>query len=192
MKKAFLTILILIVCICTTYADTLFRMSDGTRINGKIISVNDNNYIIESEDGSIITIHKSDIKRIKGKTTPDFRMNYPLKNNVDYHAYKRDFKIGLGFFIPGIIITSIPTLFCTGIVIQNLITYDTHERQSDVIAGVSCYFLSIGIGVILDLISIPFFISADKHYRRAIEQCKVSFDAGFSQESLKVAMNVSF
>ena len=104
MKKAFLTILILIVCICTTYADTLFRMSDGTRINGKIISINDSNYIIENEDGSIITIHKSDIKRIKGKTTPDFRMNYPLKNNVDYHAYKRDFKIGLGFFIPGIIL----------------------------------------------------------------------------------------
>lgn len=192
MRKVFFTILILIVSICTTHADTLFRMSDGTGITGKIISITDSSYIVENEDGSIISIDKSDVKRIKNKSTPNFRMNYPLTNNVDYHAYKRDFKIGLGFFIPGIIITSIPTLFCTGIVVQNLITYDTHAKQSDVIAGISCYFLSIGVGVLLDLISIPFFISADKHYRRAIEQCKVSFDTGFTQESLKVALNVSF
>lgn len=191
MKKTLFIITILAACICNVFADTSFRMSDGTRVSGKIINVTNDSYIVETKDG-IITINKSDVQRIKGRTTPDFRIKFPLKNSVDYHTYKRNFNIGLGFFIPGTIITAIPTLFCTGFVVQGLMEYDSAPDKSDIAVGVSCYFLSIGIGVILDLISIPFFITADKHYRRAIEQCKISFDAGFSQDSLKMAMNVSF
>lgn len=191
MKKTFFIITILLACICSTFANTSFRMSDGTRINGKIINVTNDTYIIETEDG-IITINKSEVQRIKGRTTPDFRIKFPLKNNINYHAYKKNFNIGLGFFIPGTIITAVPILFCTGFTIKGFMDYEHNENKADIAAGISCYFLSIGIGVILDLISIPFFVTADKYYRRAIEQCKVSFDTGFSQDSLKVAMNVSF
>ncbi len=191
MKKAFFVIAILTACICNIFANTSFRMPDGTRVSGKIINVTSDAYIVETESG-IITINKDDVRRMKGRTTPDFRVRIPSKDNVDYHAYKRNFNIGLGFFIPGAVFVAIPTLFCTGFAVQGLMQYDSASDKSDIGVGISCYFLSIGVGLIFELISIPFFITADKHYRKAIEQYRVSFDTGFSGESLKMAMNVSF
>ena len=191
MRKMLFIAIILISCICCTFANTSFRMSDGTRVSGKIINVTNDAYIVETENG-IITINKDDVRRVKGRTTPDFRVRIPSKDNVDYHTYKRNFNIGLGFFIPGTVFVAIPTLFCTGFAVRGLMEYDSAKDKSDIAVGISCYFLSIGVGLIFELISTPFFITADKHYRKAIEQYRVSFDTGFSGESLKMAMNVSF
>ena len=191
MRKMLFIAIILISCICCTFANTSFRMSDGTRVSGKIINVTNDAYIVETENG-IITINKDDVRRVKGRTTPDFRVRIPSKDNVDYYTYKRNFNIGLGFFIPGTVFVAIPTLFCTGFAVRGLMEYDLAKDKSDIAVGISCYFLSIGVGLIFELISIPFFITADKHYRKAIEQYRVSFDTGFSGESLKMAMNVSF
>ena len=194
MKKTVFIAAILMTCFCCAFAaDTSFRMSDGTKISGKVISVTDNTYTVETESG-IVTINNNDVQRVKGQKTPDFRANYSLKDNMDYSAYKRNFKIGLGFFIPGTIFMATPILFCTGFAVNGFMNYASasNDVKASIASGLSCYFLSIGIGLIFELISIPFFITADKHYRRAVEQYKVSFDAGFSNESLKMAMNVSF
>ena len=78
MKKTLFIITILAACICNVFADTSFRMSDGTRVSGKIINVTNDSYMVETKDG-IITINKSDVQRIKGRTTPDFRIKFPLK-----------------------------------------------------------------------------------------------------------------
>lgn len=180
-------------CFCCAFAAEIsFRMSDGTMVSGKIISVTDNTYTIETEIG-IVTVNKSEIQHKKSKATPDFRAVSFLKDNVDYNAYKKNFKIGLGFFIPGTVLMATPILFFTGAVINGFIDCaSTVGNKNGIISGISCYFLSIGIGLIFELISIPFFITADRHYKRAAEQYKVSFDAGFSNDSLKMAMNVSF
>lgn len=195
MKKIIFSAIILMTCFCCAFAaDTSFRMSDGTKISGKIISVTDNTYTVETEDG-IVTINKNDVQRVKGQKTPDFSVNYSIKDNVDYVAYKRNYKMGLGFFIPGTILLATPVLICTGFAVQGFMDYvstDSDEVKTAIASGLSCYFLSIGIGLIFELISIPFFVTADRHYRRAVEQYKISFDAGFSNESLKMAMNVSF
>ena len=195
MKKTIFIAAILMTCFCCAFAaNTSFRMSDGTKVSGKIISVTDNTYTVETESG-IVTLNKNEIQRIKGETTPDFRANLPLKSSVDYSAYKRNFKIGLGFFIPGTVLMATPIVFFTGVAVLGFIDYNSATTDSDkakIASGLSCYFLSIGLGLIFELISIPFFITADRHYKRAMEQCKVSFDAGFSNESLKMAMNVSF
>lgn len=194
--KKIIFIATIMTCFCCAFAaETSFRMSDGTRVSGKVISVTDNAYTVETESG-IIAINKSEIQRMRGRNTPDFRAKSLLEGNIDYITFKRNFKIGLGFFIPGTVLLATPLIFFNGLAIYGIgcLTESTIDKDTKVgiASGLSCYFLSIGIGLIFELISIPFFATAAKHYKRAVEQYRVSFDAGFSSDSLKMAMNVSF
>lgn len=186
MKKT-IFIAALLACFCCAFASEIpFGVSGG-----KIVSTTDGAYTVETGVG-VTTVHKSDAQHKKNKGVVDFRASSFLKDNIDYVAYKKNLKIGLGFFIPGTVFMATPLLFFTGLAVTAFRNYDPAQDNADIVSGLSCYFLSIGLGLILELISIPFFVTADNHYKRAVERCKVSFNAGFSNDSLKMAMNVSF
>jgi hypothetical protein len=54
----------------------------------------------------------------------------------------------------------------------------------------SFYFSSIGVGLILDVISIPMFYLANKYYQKVVEKYRVGVDV--RDDNLEISMNVSF
>lgn len=181
------------------------QLKNGTTIKGFIIEENETSYFVKIETGileiakeNVVTILK-DIdfsvsdeatktqSEIIHKTGSSFVSLKDLKNDPNYFAYRHYFLFGLGFLIPGVSLTITPLLF-TPAVINVLVSNET--PIIDVIYPTSLYFSCIGVGLILNIISIPLFYLANQYYQKALEKYRVAVDV--QEDNLEISMNVSF
>lgn len=181
------------------------HLKNGSIVNGRIINENDFSYFVEIESG-ILEINKENIITIKEdidfsvseettapqpQITPDSQSPFvslkDFKNDPNYFAYRHYFLIGLGFLIPGLALTMTPLLF-TPAVISVLV----EQKQNDlnVVYATSFYFSCIGVGVLLDIISIPMFCLANKYYQKVLEKYRVGVDV--RDDKLEISMNMAF
>lgn len=120
-----------------------------------------------------------------------------FKSDADYFAYRHYFAIGLGLLIPGLVLTVCP-LLATPAVVNALIEMNQGQDMEDYsyfyetecIWWTSFYFSCIGVGVLLDLISIPLFCTANKYYKRVLEKYRVGLD--MRDDNLEISMNIAF
>lgn len=68
------------------------------------------------------------------------------------------------------------------------------QEYEDVSLGVtwatSLYFSCIGVGLILDIISIPMFYLANQYYQKVLSKYRVGVDV--RDDKLEISMNVAF
>lgn len=178
------------------FADVIY-LKTGDKISGTVISETNDVYNIKTSFGDL-SIEKEKIKEITPdppSSLPSFqhnaKQNVPMsqayKQDFSYVTYKKYLGIGLGFLIPGLVFTTIPAIFITPAVV------DCMFRTPFVpIAPIASYFTCISIGVILDLISIPFLFTADKYYKKNLEKYQVRLNGGIGKDSVEVALNISF
>lgn len=172
----------------------------------------DTSYFIENESGTL-KVTKENVAEIKKdidftvsektvEAQPVIVMNSvepvadmrSFKNDPNYFAYRHYFSIGLGFLIPGLVLTVSPLLFTPFVVLG----FNEHNKNSAwdsadnaaFVYGISSYFTCIGIGVIFDLISIPMFCIANKYYKRILEKYRVGVDV--RDDAVEISMNVAF
>lgn len=179
------------------------HLKSGEIISGSIIDENETSYFVKMTAGTL-EIAKENVKTIEkdidfsvseetADVQPEIVDTKPVasfkdfKNNPNYFAYRHYFAIGLGFLIPGLALTMTPLLF-TPAVVNALVSNKT--PVIDVIYPTSLYFSCIGVGLILDVISIPMFYLANKYYQKVVEKYRVGVDV--RDDNLEISMNVSF
>lgn len=179
------------------------HLKSGEIISGSIIDENETSYFVKMTAGTleiakenVETIEKDIDFSVSEKTAeiqPEIVNTKPktsfkdFKNDPNYFAYRHYFLIGLGFLIPGLSLTMTPLLF-TPAVVNALVSNKT--PVIDVIYPTSLYFSCIGVGLILNIISIPLFYLANQYYQKALEKYRVSVDV--REDNLEISMNVSF
>ena len=179
------------------------QLKNETTVKGTIIEENETSYFVKIETG-ILEVSKENVVNIEedidfsvsektAKIQPEIVDTKPvasfkdLKNDPNYFAYRHYFLIGLGFLIPGLSLTMTPLLF-TPAVVNALVSNKT--PVIDVIYPTSLYFSCIGVGLVLNIISIPLFYLANRYYQKALEKYRVSVDV--REDNLEISMNVSF
>ena len=143
------------------------QLKNGTTVKGTIIEENEISYFVKIETG-ILEVSKENVVNIEedidfsvsektAEIQPEIVDTKPVasfkdfKNNPNYFAYRHYFAIGLGFLIPGLALTMTPLLF-TPAVVNALVSNKT--PVIDIIYPTSLYFSCIGVGLILNIISL--------------------------------------
>ena len=200
MKKILISLFLLFTVF--SWAEDI-QLKNGTTVKGTIIEENEISYFVKIETG-ILEVSKENVVNIEedidfsvsektAEIQPEIANTKPktsfkdFKNNPNYFAYRHYFAIGLGFLIPGLALTMTPLLF-TPAVVNALVSNKT--PVIDVIYPTSLYFSCIGVGLILDVISIPMFYLANKYYQKVVEKYRVGVDV--RDDNLEISMNVSF
>lgn len=200
MKKILISLFLLFTVF--SWAEDI-QLKNGTTVKGTIIEENEISYFVKIETG-ILEVSKENVVNIEeyidfsvsektAEIQPEIANTKPvasfkdLKNDPNYFAYRHYFLIGLGFLIPGLSLTMTPLLF-TPAVVNALVSNKT--PVIDIIYPTSLYFSCIGVGLILNIISIPLFYLANQYYQKALEKYRVSVDV--REDNLEISMNVSF
>ncbi len=180
------------------------HLKSGEIINGTITDENETSYFVKMPVGTL-EIAKENVAEIKEdidfsveneaaeviKTKPITSFK-DFKNDPNYFAYRHYFAIGLGFLIPGLALTMTPLLFTPAVVNALIDESEKSPRDKDlgVTYATSFYFSCIGVGLILDVISIPMFYMANKYYKKVLEKYRVGVDV--RDDKLEISMNVAF
>ena len=200
MKKILISLFLLFTVF--SWAEDI-QLKNGTTVKGTIIEENEISYFVKIETG-ILEVSKENVVNIEedidfsvsektAEIQPEIANTKPvasfkdLKNDPNYFAYRHYFAIGLGFLIPGLALTMTPLLF-TPAVVNALVSNKT--PVIDIIYPTSLYFSCIGVGLVLNIISIPLFYLANQYYQQALEKYRVSVDV--REDNLEISMNVSF
>ena len=200
MKKILISLFLLFTVF--SWAEDI-QLKNGTTVKGTIIEENEISYFVKIETG-ILEVSKENVVNIEedidfsvsektAEIQPEIVDTKPVasfkdfKNNPNYFAYRHYFLIGLGFLIPGLSLTMTPLLF-TPAVVNALVSNKT--PVIDVIYPTSLYFSCIGVGLILNIISIPLFYLANQYYQKVVEKYRVGVDV--RDDNLEISMNVSF
>ena len=196
MKKILISLFLLFTVF--SWAEDI-QLKNGTTVKGTIIEENEISYFVKIEIG-ILEVSKENVVNIEedidfsvSEIQPEIANTKPktsfkdLKNDPNYFAYRHYFLIGLGFLIPGLSLTMTPLLF-TPAVVNALVSNKT--PVIDVIYPTSLYFSCIGVGLVLNIISIPLFYLANRYYQKALEKYRVSVDV--REDNLEISMNISF
>lgn len=200
MKKILISLFLLFTVF--SWAEDI-QLKNGTTVKGTIIEENEISYFVKIETG-ILEVSKENVVNIEedidfsvsektAEIQPEIVDTKPVasfkdfKNNPNYFAYRHYFAIGLGFLIPGLALTMTPLLF-TPAVVNALVSNKT--PVIDIIYPTSLYFSCIGVGLILNIISIPLFYLANQYYQKVVEKYRVSVDV--QEDNLEISMNVSF
>lgn len=200
MKKILISLFLLFTVF--SWAEDI-QLKNGTTVKGTIIEENEISYFVKIETG-ILEVSKENVVNIEedidfsvsektAEIQPEIVDTKPVasfkdfKNNPNYFAYRHYFAIGLGFLIPGLALTMTPLLF-TPAVVNALVSNKT--PVIDIIYPTSLYFSCIGVGLILNIISIPLFYLANQYYQKVVEKYRVGVDV--RDDNLEISMNVSF
>ena len=200
MKKILISLFLLFTVF--SWAEDI-QLKNGTTVKGTIIEENEISYFVKIETG-ILEVSKENVVNIEedidfsvsektAEIQPEIVDTKPktsfkdFKNNPNYFAYRHYFAIGLGFLIPGLSLTMTPLLF-TPAVVNALVSNKT--PVIDIIYPTSLYFSCIGVGLILNIISIPLFYLANQYYQKVVEKYRVGVDV--RDDNLEISMNVSF
>ena len=200
MKKILISLFLLFTVF--SWAEDI-QLKNGTTVKGTIIEENEISYFVKIETG-ILEVSKENVVNIEedidfsvsektAEIQPEIVDTKPVasfrdfKNNPNYFAYRHYFAIGLGFLIPGLSLTMTPLLF-TPAVVNALVSNKT--PVIDIIYPTSLYFSCIGVGLILNIISIPLFYLANQYYQKVVEKYRVGVDV--RDDNLEISMNVSF
>lgn len=209
MKKILIPFFLLFAFFCR--ADEV-HLKTGAVVNGTIVDETDTSYFIRNESGTLevikenVNVVKKDVDFsvpeettkaqpvvVQNNASPS--VNYrDFKNDPNYFAYRHYFFIGLGFLIPGLVLTVSP-LLATPSVVNSMLQYNTEENYDfyegrSYIYWTSFYFSCIGVGVLLDLISIPMFCLANKYYQKVLDKYRIGLDV--RDDNLEISMNVAF
>lgn len=208
MKKILLPFFLFFAVFC--WADEV-RLKTGAVVNGTIVDETDTSYFIRSKSGTLEVVKENiaEVKKdidfsvseeavtvrpivVQNNAEPIVNMGN-FKNDPNYFAYRHYFLIGLGFLIPGLALTVSP-LLATPAVVNALIEYnenkDDHWFRTSCVYWTSIYFSCIGVGVLLDLISIPLFYVANEYYKKVLNKYRVGVDV--RNDNLEISMNVAF
>lgn len=207
MKKILIPFFLIFAVFC--WADEV-HLKTGAVVNGTIVDETDTSYFIKNENGTLEVVKENVAEVNKGvdfsvpeeatKAQPVIVQNNnaapynagDFKKDPNYFAYRHYFLIGLGFLIPGLVFTVSP-LLATPAVVNAFTHLDDGTDDFFGLTSVywtSFYFSCIGIGVILDLISIPMFCLANKYYQNVLKKYRVGVDV--RDDNLEISMNVAF
>lgn len=204
MKKILITLFLLLTFF--VFSEEII-LKNGSVVNGTIVNETDTSYFVEMPTG-ILEVAKENVDTVKKdidfsvptKTTEiqpinTANSNSPFvslkdfKNDPNYFAYRHYFAIGLGFLIPGLSLTMTPLLF-TPAVVHAFIEQEYEDVSLGVTWATSLYFSCIGVGLILDIISIPMFYLANQYYQKVLSKYRVGVDV--RDDKLEISMNVAF
>lgn len=206
MKKILISFFLLFAVFC--WADEV-HLKTGAVVNGTIVDETDTSYFIRSENGTLEVVKENVVEVKKDvdfsvpeeatKAQPVIVQNNAspidardFKRDPNYFAYRHYFLIGLGFLIPGLVFTVSP-LLATPAVVNAFVNNSENNNVFYELTSVywtSFYFSCIGIGLLLDLISIPMFCVANKYYQKVLEKYRVGVDV--RDDNLEISMNVAF
>ncbi|MBN2544831.1 MAG: hypothetical protein JXB50_03475 [Spirochaetes bacterium] len=188
MKKIFILMLILF-CSITIFAEVI-SLKNGEKIKGKIISADDNSITVETSFGKMVidkekieTIiyddskisEKEESKKNKDDDDEEKELENRLKNDILYQRYKSLLNAGIGFIIPGAICTLTPLIFFTPLITSALQQYGaTLFNYPLFVFGFTWYAGVMGVGILLDVAAIIFFVFAGKTFNDWMNSKKIS------------------
>lgn len=200
-------VLFFLMLLTAAFSDTII-FKDGNSITGEVLKETDDSVIILSPLGTM-TISKTEIERViidKQQVSKKSGSNNHNVNIVtrDVYKYDPDFKqsrrmfgLALAFFIPGNVLFFGTIAFGTAPIVDYYSSgrykgsSDDYYRTSDDLLPGATYASLLLTGILLNFVSIPFFVSSHRFQQSFKKRHEMSLISGFDGNNLALGLKFS-